>query len=174
MKRSISVFLSFVVFLSLFILHPLTADASNGIWIKEYYRDKFGDPTEKYYITNENRFEGSFNSESIEDGELEASIVADIDGVYIVLYEEGKRVKSPGKYNIDIKITSGEVYSFIGFLNESNQIVLEDPDSTIILIDALSSSDIVSFYIEHEETQNNYVFKVKSDNCNNCFLLQAN
>ena len=95
MKRSISVFLSFVVFLSLFILHPLTADASNGIWIKEYYRDKFGDPTEKYYITNENRFEGSFNSESIEDGELEASIVADIDGVYIVLYEEGKRVKSP-------------------------------------------------------------------------------
>ncbi len=48
------------------------ASLGTAVWEKAYYLDAFNDPTEEYYIGTAQRLRGSYSSESVTDGKLEA------------------------------------------------------------------------------------------------------
>ena len=51
-----------------------------------YYIDDFKEPTEKWYIKNEESFWGTFDNSATENSELAVTILVDEDVLSIVLY----------------------------------------------------------------------------------------
>ena len=73
MKKTVSLLLLVVLCLGLCACENSGgASLGTAVWEKAYYLDAFNDPTEEYYIGTAQRLRGSYSSESVTDGKLEA------------------------------------------------------------------------------------------------------
>ena len=79
MKKMISLLLALLLVISCFAFYTPDANALGAVWVKEFYKDKFGDQTDQYYLTNISQFKGTYNSDSVSDGELGANLLFERD-----------------------------------------------------------------------------------------------
>ena len=74
MKRLVSLFLILAVLTSSFLFAGgSTAFASDDVWVKDFRRDAFGDPTDEWIITNSELFSGTFNGDAADSAPLSPS-----------------------------------------------------------------------------------------------------
>ena len=169
LKRVLSSLFAMAILLSGFAFRMSAAEASGDEWGKEYYKDKFGDVTDEFYLVNSSRFKGIYNNETISNGMLEAEIRVDFDGLYILLYGADKNIiKNPSSLNvpyvIDYKDSSG-VYATSGVMYGGDDRIKVDNTGSSSASEVLSGNGEVSFYLEEQDHPgNNYLFKV---NCGN-------
>ena len=67
MKKAFSFLLALIMIGSCFAFQLPEADALGTVWVKEFFKDKFGDITDEYYLTNKSMFTGTYNSVSVTD-----------------------------------------------------------------------------------------------------------
>ncbi len=68
LKRVLPSLFAMAILLSSFAFRMSAAEASRDEWVKEYYKDKFGDVTDEFYLVNSSRFKGTNNNETISNG----------------------------------------------------------------------------------------------------------
>ena len=173
-KRAVSLFLTFSLIALFLVIRAPTADALGAVWVKEFSKDKYGDPTEEYYLVNKSWFKGSYNNDSISNGKLGVSLIFKRDDdnlfTYINLYpnmQETEQIKNNAYYDVAVKLIDGNELSMSGKM-EAGSIMLRD---TFNLADAISASKgDISFYVQESGNNDiNYVFKAKSGNFEKLF-----
>lgn len=173
MKRTISILLALIMIFPFFSYQTLSADALGIVWVKEFYKDKFGDPTDQYYLTNKTKFEGAYSSDSKSDAKLGANLIFEREDdsllAYIVLYHNGtdqlkNSTSSERKYDIYVKKTDGSQFTTSGLMQAGKGTI--ELVNTIDLANALfASSGEVKIYIEESYQENNhYLFAAKCGN----------
>ena len=141
--------------------------------MKEFYKDKFGDKTNQYYLTNKSQFKGTYNSDSVSNGKLGANLIFERDGgellAYITLFLKGKEQVKNGtssgiSYDISVKRSDGSQFSTLGGMSAGEDRI--QISNTIDFANALiTSTGEISIYIEdHYNATNNFLFKAKSGN----------
>ena len=149
------------------------ADAIGTVWVKEFIKDKFGDITNEYYLTNKSMFIGTYNSVSVSDGSLGAKLIFERDGdsflAYIILFlNEQDKVKNGTSfdfdYEISVKRADGSQFTTEGYM-PSGKDRIEFYDAFDLANALCASGDEIGIYIEdHSNALNNYVFKAKCGN----------
>ena len=173
MKKMFSLFLTLVLVFFCFAFHSLEASALGAVWVKEFYKDKFGDTTDEYYLTNKSQFKGTFNSDSVSDGELGANLIFERDGgflrAYATLFFNGKDQLKNGAsssvyYAISVKRADGSVFDTAGSMVAGESRI--QIDASIELARALRAyNGVVKIYIEDSYyANNNYLFTVECGN----------
>lgn len=182
MKKTISFLLALIMVCSCFAFHSPNANALGAVWVKEFYKDKFGDTTDEYYLTNESQFIGTYNSDSVNDGVLGANLMFERDGAellaYLTLFLNGTdQVKygtsSGEKYVVSVKRVDGSQFDTSGnMLAGENKIQIS---ASAALISALRASDgIVKIYVEDSVNKNNnYLFTAECGNFNELFTQEV-
>jgi rhodanese-related sulfurtransferase len=133
-------------------------------WEKRNYVDSFGDPTEKPYITNIGRIDGTFSNTATSDSPLGVYfIIDDLNNIEFKLFEYDRNnpVKSYGseKYKLLVKDTSGVVHNLTG-TNYSDRITLNESSSNI-LHDLFIENDYLKFHVvETDNRTTTYDFEV--------------
>ena len=176
MKKTISFFLALIMVCSCFAFHSPDANALGAVWVKEFYKDKFGDKTEQYYLTNKSQFKGTYNSDSVTKGKLGANLIFERDGesllAYVTLSLKGKDQVKNGtsanqNYDIAVKKPDGSEFT--------TSAVMQAGEDRMLVQDALEfmrliTSGDISIYIEQKERKNsNYLFQVKRGNFEELF-----
>ena len=104
MKKAISLLLFLLLALSV-CTGGASALWSSADWEKAYTLDPFGDATEDYYLGMTQRASGSYKSDSVTDGALEAELRVDAARICILLYENGSdQVRNGGHYPIEFTV----------------------------------------------------------------------
>ena len=141
--------------------------------MKEFYKDKFGDKTNQYYLTNKSQFKGTYNSDSVSNGKLGANLIFERDGeellAFVTLFLKGKEQVKNGtssgvRYDVSVKRSDGSQFTTSGGMSAGeDRIQISD---TIDFAKALiASTGEISIYIEdHYNATNNYLFKAKCGN----------
>ncbi len=174
MKKTISFLLALILVCSCFAFRSPEANALFGaVWVKEYYKDKFGDKTDQFYITNKSQFKGTYNSDSVSNGKMGANLIFEQDGesilAYVVLFLNGKDqlkngTSSGNSYDISVKRVDGSQFSTYGYMAPGEDRI------EIHVVEELASSlcdsgDEIGIYIEDQSNAiNYYVFKAKCGN----------
>lgn len=136
---------SIVILLVLALMAGLCACGGAGgsaqVWEKAFYPDEFNQPTEEYYIGTARRISGTFNSDSVTDGKLEAELRVDAECISIVLYENGSdRVKNGGydsiRFPITVKRPDGTKFDVTGTLESGGDAIVipEDQEPCVLLL----------------------------------------
>ncbi len=178
MKKVLSIALCLLLVLAFFPQGSVSAYAAGKeIWIKDYYKDVFGDPTEEFYFTNKDLFSGTYNSGEADDAPLGVSVVVDDIEVSFILYENGStklknRSEQAVSYAIAVKATDGSKFSAEGVMPSGSDCVEVNADYTESIINALTASEgKVAFYIENEDQiLTNYLFTADCGNLKDLFL----
>ena len=86
MRKLLAILISFIFLLPILLFNTGTSAYALGpVWVKEFSRDVFGDPTDEWYITNKNSFSGTFNSAAAENAPLSADIRIGLKGISILI-----------------------------------------------------------------------------------------
>ncbi len=181
MKKTVSYLLTLLLVTFCFAFRTPEAKAVDEAWVKVFYKDKFGDATDEYYLTNESQFKGIFNSDTVNDGELGANLMFEQDGTellaYLTLFLNGtdqvKYGTSSGEnYVVSVKRADGSQFDTSGYMIAGeNRIQLKDAAA---LIGALRSPEgIVKIYVEDSVNKNNnYLFAVDCGNSDELFAQE--
>ena len=140
MKKALIFLLSVSLCFALCI-NSASADAlKSSNWEKAFYLDPFQDPTDEYFIGTSRHLTGTFNSETVTDGTLEAEIRVDAEKICIYLYENGKeKVKNGGYQAIAfptmIKAANGTVSQFYGEMDSGADciVIWEDQVKNVLV-----------------------------------------
>lgn len=173
MKKTISLFLLFLLVTSCFTFHASDANALGVIWVKEFYKDKFGDPTEKYYLTNNTQFKGTYNNDTVSEGTLGASLIFERDGenllAYVTLFLNGKEQVKNGAssrdgYEVSVKRGDGSQFTTMGRMQAKEERI--EIYNSLDLANALcADGGVVKVFIEEKYNENiNYLFTVECGN----------
>ena len=123
MRKTVSCILTLLLVFSCVAFHPSEASALGTVWVKEFSKDKFGDTTDQYYLTNKAQFTGTYNSDSVSDESLGANLIFERDGdsllTYIILYLNGRDKLKNGttsdySYDITVKRADGSLFDTWG------------------------------------------------------------
>lgn len=178
MKKAISFLLALLLMSSSFTFYSPAANALGAVWVKDYYKDKFGDKTDQYYLTNKSQFNGTYNSDSVSNGELGANLIFERDGevllAYLTLFLNGmdqlkNSASSNDYYDISVKRADGSVFDTNGsMVAGENRIRI---DASMELAQALRANNgVVKIYIEDSYYKNNnYLFTVECGNFNDLY-----
>lgn len=176
MKRIISFLLAILLVAPFVTFYVPSADALGAVWVKEFYTDKFGDKTEQFYLTNKSQFKGTYNSDSVSKGKLGAKLIFERDSenliAYIALFMNGKdQLKngtSSGKsYEISVKRADGSQFTTQGDMPAGkDRITISNRND---LSESLLSGDVDLYIEERNNTNNNFLFKVKRGNFKDLF-----
>ena len=133
-------------------------------WVKMYYVDSFGDPTDQAYIRNAGFIQGQFSNSATNNDLLYVKFLISEDAE-IMLYEYGKyQVKkySTEGYNILIKDELGETTALYGKIdNDRLTFNTEKFDKTFI--DMLCKPQILKIHISSQSNNNtSYSFVVNT------------
>lgn len=139
---------------------------SSTLWSIRNYVDDFGDKTEEKYIGFDKYIVGTFSNSATTDSELYVQFLIDkANGVAIQLLEYGNsfvKAFSDTDYSITVKRESGEKFTTSGTMPKSNDRIYCSDSSAII--DAISSGEDVSFYIEISNgAMSTYLFTIPGD-----------
>ena len=178
MKKRFSFFLAVFLMCSCFTFHSSDANALGAVWVKEFYKDKFGDKTDEFYLTNKSLFKGTYNNDTVSDGKLGANLIFERDGeslrAYVILLLDGKNqvknnASSDNKYEVSVKRVDGSQFESVGVMAEGEGRI-EVYDS-IELANALQNSGgLVKIYIEEfNQANNNYLFAAECGNFNELY-----
>ena len=177
MKRVLSFVLCLLFVLALFPQGSVNAYAvGKEVWVKDYYKDVFGDPTEDFYFTNKDLFTGTYNSADADDAPLGVSILVDDIGVSFILYENGNtklknRSEQAVSYSIAVKAADGSKFSAEGVMSSGSDCIEVYDIYTDSIINALTAEEgKVAFYFENEDQNlTNYLFTADCDNLKELF-----
>ena len=178
MKRMVSFLLALLFVGACFRVQSVDAKAFGEVWVKEYYKDKFGDVTDEYCLTNKSQFKGTYNSDRVNGGKLGAYLIFERDGekllAFLTLFLNGTdQVKHSTflseNYEISVKRADGREFDTSGkMMDGENRIQI---NSSIDLINAICDSDgPVKIYVEEAYNKNNnYLFTANCDNLGELF-----
>ena len=189
MKRTVSILLLIVLCFGLCACEnssgeTLDAPVAAPVWEKAYYLDAFNDPTENFYIGTAKRLSGSYSSNSVTDGKLEAEIRVDAQIISIFLYENGTDLVKNGdissiEFSGLMKTADGSKVQLYGGMYSGGDCVeiWEDQTQSVLHFEdrepqenpvakALCAEDgEVSFYLTREDQPaTSYLFTVKTGN----------
>ena len=180
MKKTISFLLAILLMTSCFVFHSPDANALGAVWVKEFYKDKFGDTTDEYYLTNKAQFKGSYNSETVSNGKLGANLIFErVERdllAYAILFVDKDQVKNRSSsdifYTVSVKRADGSQFDSPGVMPAGDDRI--KIDAAVDLANALiASSGEISLYIEENNNTSNYfLFKARSGNFNDLFNLE--
>ncbi len=155
------------------------------VWEKAYYLDDFHQPTDKVYIGNIERLVGTFDSNSVTDGDLAAEVRVDGSKISILLYENGSDLVKNGEhvdviFPIVVKKSDGSTFSVNGIMESGADCITilesqvdcvmlgpntEEARSTSIATALCAESGEVSFYITRDDQPaTSYLFSVECGN----------
>lgn len=139
---------------------------SSTLWSIRSYVDDFGDETEEKYIGFDKYIVGTFSNSATTDSELYVQFLIDkANGVAIQLLEYGNsfvKAFSDTDYSITVKKESGEKFTTSGTMPKNDDRIYCSDNSAII--DAISSGEDVSFYIEISNGgMSTYLFTIPGD-----------
>lgn len=180
MKRIIPVLFALVMFFPFFYRSP-SADALDDVWVKEFYNDKFGDPTDEFYLTNKTMFEGTYNSDSVNKENLGANLILEGDKenllAYVVLFlnstDQLKNGSSTNQnYEISVKKTDGSQFTTTGVMPAGKaRIEIYKPIDLAVALTELDGE--IKIYIEEAyQENNNYLFTAKCGNFKDLFYQE--
>lgn len=133
-------------------------------WVKDYYVDDWGDPTDDAYIVYETT-DGSFSDSAAHNARLTAGIIVDREDLQFLLIKYGRNYYSPIagiSYSISVKDENGNVKTFSAWQEPGDdRVYTEDKES---IIEMLKTPGTYSFYFENERFSDTFVFKVNTDN----------
>ena len=173
MKKAISFLLALLLMSSSFTFYSPAANALGAVWVKDYYKDKFGDKTDQCYLTNKSQFNGTYNSDSVSNGELGANLIFERDGevllAYLTLFLNGmdqlkNSASSNDYYDVSVKRADGSVFDTNGsMVAGENRIRI---DASMELAQALRANNgVVKIYIEDSYySNNNFLFTAECGN----------
>ena len=185
MKKVVSLLLLVVLCLGLCACENSGgASLGTAVWEKAYYLDAFNDPTEEYYIGTAKRLSGSYSSDSVTDGKLEAELRVDAEKISVFLYENGTDLVKNGDqssiaFSVQMKAADGSKTQLYGEMvsggacveiwEEQARSVLHFADSrqtdNPVAAALCAKNGEVSFYLTREDQPaTSYLFTVKTGN----------
>ena len=146
---------------------PVSSNAE--IWEIHYYLDSFRQPTENSYIAA--LFDGVFSNSATSNSNLIARILVDSNDIAIILFEYGRtQVKNSSTrnsttYNITMRTDDDKDIRIVGDMPAGSDRIYIPTDNKKDIINALSGTGEVSFYIVNaERTTTNYLFTATAAN----------
>lgn len=139
---------------------------SIGIWTTKKYVDEFGDETYRKYVTTQSNIVGTFSNSATTNSTLQVSILIDSSFVSFIFYEYGnQQVKGNNDYEYHFSIKNGNSKTKVTGRLNGDRITIYGQKNQQIIIDALSSGNTISFYVEKtKHTTDTYLFSVESSN----------
>ena len=137
-----------------------------GDWRIDYYVDDFNQPTDEWYITEDEYLVGTFSNSATTNSKLYANVMVDLDdNVMIFLYEYGSRqVKNSSErywdeYNITMRTPDGADHKITGTMYCGDDEVNIDDAYIDEVLTALNGEGNVMFRIENaDRTDSKYRF----------------
>lgn len=145
---------------------------SFGDWRIDYSVDDFNQPTDEWYITEDEYLVGTFSNSATTNSKLYANVMADLDdNVMIFLYEYGSRqVKNSSErywdeYNITMRTPDGADHKITGTMYCGDDRVKIDDAYIDEVLTALKGEGNVMFRIENaDRTVESYMIEVATSN----------
>lgn len=145
---------------------------SFGDWRIDYYVDDFNQPTDEWYITEDEYLVGTFSNSATTNSKLYANVMVDLDdNVMIFLYEYGSRqVKNSSErywdeYNITMRTPDGADHKITGTMYCGDDRVNVDDAYIDEVLTALKGEGNVMFRIENaDRTVESYLIEVATSN----------
>ena len=145
---------------------------SFGDWRIDYYVDDFNQPTDEWYITEDEYLVGTFSNSATTNSKLYANVMVDLDdNVMIFLYEYGSRqVKNSSErywdeYNITMRTPDGADHKITGTMYCGDDRVNIDDAYIDEVLTALKGEGNVMFRIENaDRTVESYMIEVATSN----------
>lgn len=145
---------------------------SFGDWRIDYYVDDFNQPTDEWYITEDEYLVGTFSNSATTNSKLYANVMVDLDdNVMIFLYEYGSRqVKNSSErywdeYNITMRTPDGADHKITGTMYCGDDRVNIDDAYIDEVLTALKGEGNVMFRIENaDRTVESYLIEVATSN----------
>ena len=152
-----------------------SAPAAEGIWAVKYYVDDFDQPTDQWYITTDDYFEGNFSNSATTKSELNVLMAVDNEEdktrIAIFLYEYGRNlVKNSSteyvdKYDVTMRTADGTDHSMTGTIYCGADRVFIDDEYVDEVLDAMKGEGTVSFHlVDSERTTSTYLFSIETSN----------
>ena len=145
---------------------------SFGDWRIDYYVDDFNQPTDEWYITEDEYLVGTFSNSATTNSKLYANVMVDLDdNVMIFLYEYGSRqVKNSSErywdeYDITMRTPDGADHKITGTMYCGDDRVNIDDAYIDEVLTALKGEGNVMFRIENaDRTVESYLIEVATSN----------
>lgn len=145
---------------------------SFGDWRIDYYVDDFNQPTDEWYITEDEYLVGTFSNSATTNSKLYANVMVDLDdNAMIFLYEYGSRqVKNSSErywdeYNITMRTPDGADHKITGTMYCGDDRVNIDDAYIDEVLTALKGEGNVMFRIENaDRTVESYLIEVATSN----------
>lgn len=140
--------------------------SDTGIWMYCPYMDEFNQPTDEYYVRNEELITGIFSNPSTVDSPLGVWVfVLDGEHVVIRLLEHGSSLvyNSTSKdkyYSMTVKDSDGERCLYSAYMNSGSNELIFGTKENDKLIRTLCESKAVSFSINRENKEK-YIFTIE-------------
>lgn len=143
---------------------------SFGIWEMYYYVDEFNEPTEDWYIVNNDPVTGTFSNSATTNSDLALLVTYDYQNrIAFILYEYGKyqvkNVWDTEAYRIVMRTPDGTDHEMKGYIYENGDRLVLDDSYVDDVISALTGDGEISFYMQserHETTR--YLFTISASN----------
>ena len=137
----------------LFQIHAINAQENNiqensAGFIKKYFVDQFGDPTDSMYLTKV--CTGVFSNSATTNSELKVGIIISENEIGIGLFEYGNHIVKDNIPGIIIMMKSldGSVYSQVGKLDpELGRIIIDNLNYMMDVSKIFNGVDIIKFLI---------------------------
>ncbi len=161
-----------------------SAPAAEGIWAVKYYVDDFDQPTDQWYITTDDYFEGNFSNSATTKSELNVLMAVDNEEdktrIAIFLYEYGRNlVKNSSteyvdKYDVTMRTADGTDHSMTGTIYCGADRVFIDDEYVDEVLDAMKGEGTVSFHlVDSERTTSTYLFSIETSNFGSVYDSKA-
>ena len=145
---------------------------SFGDWRIDYSVVDFNQPTDEWYITEDEYLVSTFSNSATTNSKLYANVMVDLDdNVMIFLYEYGSRqVKNSSErywdeYNITMRTPDGADHKITGTMYCGDDRVFVDEAYTDEVLTALKGEGNVMFRLEKaDRTVNSYLFGAPASN----------
>lgn len=150
----------------------VTEAAVKKIWYADYYVDDFDQPTDEWYIANNNYFTGKFSNSATTDSLLNVQVLVDHKkDIVFFLYEYGRNtVKNSSqsyvdKYDIVMRTPDGTDHNLKGTLYCGGDRIFIDEAYVDTVLKALQGEgDIMFRFVKSDRTVETYLFKVTAGN----------
>ena len=154
---------------------------SFGDWRIDYSVDDFNQPTDEWYITEDEYLVGTFSNSATTNSKLYANVMVDLDdNVMIFLYEYGSRqVKNSSErywdeYNITMRTPDGADHKITGTMYCGDDRVNIDDAYIDEVLTALKGEGNVMFRIENaDRTVESYMIDVATSNFAELYNVQT-
>ncbi len=146
--------------------------------------DDFDQPTDQWYITTDDYFEGNFSNSATTKSELNVLMAVDNEEdktrIAIFLYEYGRNlVKNSSteyvdKYDVTMRTADGTDHSMTGTIYCGADRVFIDDEYVDEVLDAMKGEGTVSFHlVDSERTTSTYLFSIETSNFGSVYDSKA-